>query len=403
MSDEREDREEKGDKTIIDALSSLGWVEEKEKVEETTNSDDDYLEQLYLFKEQNKKLNEEVIRISKENEDLKREIEDLKFSLNDLIQQKESNQTNTVINEKNNVIQQLEEKIQQLSQNTEVDASQEQKIQLLYKSIENKNQNIENLKLMLKEQTEQNQDLDSLIKQKEQYLTHEQQTISKNEKIIDDQIQKIRELMEQVHYLQSDSVEKSKFEKIKILIEKKDEVITEKEKTIFNLENSLNSSNKNINEIQQQLETFSLVKKDLINKENRINELVIINEKKNQQIIINSELIKRLETRLEESQKKSGSLSTNFKVELTNIQDQLKEKDSEIKEKDSEIKTLRENVLNLKNKLKEADLIEDKILTDLQDLKTEKLKFEIEIDKKETELVELKKKIKIMRRNMDKS
>lgn len=74
-------------------------------------------------------------------------------------------------------------------------------------------------------------------------------------------------------------------------------------------------------------------------------------------------------------------------MDLTNLKET-------VKEKVSEINSLKENDLLLQNKLKEADLIEDKILSDLQNIKNEKLKLESELQKKENELVELKKKLK---------
>jgi len=64
---------------------------------------------------------------------------------------------------------------------------------------------------------------------------------------------------------------------------------------------------------------------------------------------------------------------------------------------------LKENDLVLQNKLKEADLIEDKILSDLQNAKNERLKLESELEKKDKELVDLKKRVKIMRRDLSKS
>ena len=68
---------------------------------------------------------------------------------------------------------------------------------------------------------------------------------------------------EQVRYLESDTIQKSKYDKLELLVEKKDEIITEKEKNIFELNNTLNSANQKISNLQQQIETFNLVKKDL--------------------------------------------------------------------------------------------------------------------------------------------
>ncbi|MHA2122747.1 MAG: hypothetical protein ACW990_16235, partial [Promethearchaeota archaeon] len=56
---EQEDHEEDEDQ-ISEALSTLGWVEEEEEVEETPKSDEDLREQLEFFKEENKRLIHEM-------------------------------------------------------------------------------------------------------------------------------------------------------------------------------------------------------------------------------------------------------------------------------------------------------------------------------------------------------
>ena len=56
MSNEREGQEEDRDKSIIDALSTLGWVEEKDEEVETIDTEDDIKEQLKFFKEEKKRL-----------------------------------------------------------------------------------------------------------------------------------------------------------------------------------------------------------------------------------------------------------------------------------------------------------------------------------------------------------
>ena len=49
------DREEDNDQSIVDALSTLGWVEETEE-EKPLETEDNFEEQLKFFMEENKRL-----------------------------------------------------------------------------------------------------------------------------------------------------------------------------------------------------------------------------------------------------------------------------------------------------------------------------------------------------------
>jgi len=203
-------------------------------------------------------------------------------------------------------------------------------------------------------------------------------------------------MTEQLQYLENDTVQKSKFEKVTILIEKKDEIITEKEKEIFKLESSQQSYNQSIKDMRQKLETFSLVKKDLEKKEERINNLVLEIEKLTQKNITNEEFINQIQSRLEESQEKSGNSVGKLEIEIINLRNVIDEQIAEIKD-------LRENGKKLKDKLYEMEQIEDRILTEMQKVKDEKLKLESKYDAKDSEIIKLKKKIKVMRRDIKKS
>ena len=111
-----EDREEDNDKSIVEALGQLGWVEEKEEVPPSAETDDNLKEQLNSFMDENKRLIGEIA-------------------------------------EKNETIQNLEQTVQELSQKAEDTDSQNQAVQKLYDTIENKNDVIENLTSTLEEQT----------------------------------------------------------------------------------------------------------------------------------------------------------------------------------------------------------------------------------------------------------
>ena len=148
--------------------------------------------------------------------------------------------------------------------------------------------------------------------------------------------------------------------------------------------------------MQQKLETFSLMKKDLEKKDQRIKELVLEHEKLSQKTQTNEEFIAQLQSRLEEAQEKSGNITGKFESELTIIK-------SIVSDQTNEIENLKDNESKLKNKLYEAEQIEDRLLTEMQQVKDKNLKLESELESKETELIELKKKIKILRRDSQKA
>ena len=360
MSDERERHEEEEDKTIVEALQNMGWVEEKEEEIELVLTDENILEQLNYFRDENKKLIH-------------------------------------TINEKLEFIGKLENSVQELSLKVESESSQSEATQKLYEIIESKNDDIEHLNSVLEEETEKSQKIikDQLQKIKELNTQIDESQPDQTD-LIKNKDDQIKELKEQLQYLENDTIQKSKFQKLEVLLEKKDEIITEKEKTIFSLENSLKTANQKIQEIQQQSETFNLVKKDLEKKSERNKELAVKIEELNQKNLVNLELIDRLEQKLEDAHNKSGNLTGKFELELGNLRILLDGKDNEIK-------TLRDKLISLDTELHEYKKIEDKILGDFQITKDEKLKLESDIEEKDYEIVELKKKIKLMRRDMQKS
>ena len=76
------------------------------------------------------------------------------------------------------------------------------------------------------------------------------------------------------------------------------------------------------------------------------------------------------------------------------------EKAGLLEDNDEKITTLNKRVEQLKRKQHESEKIEEGLLNDLQDVKDEKLKLESAVSKKDEEIVELKKRIKILRRDM---
>ena len=425
MADEQRDHKEE-DTSMVDALSSLGWIEEKEDEEEIPVSEEDKIrEQLNFFIEQNKQLTDEIGKLNEENESLKtvsdsfhREKEkstqlakDNNTTIEDLLQK---------IVQKDDLIKDLESKIDFLNETSVVDLE-------VSKKIESKEKEVASLQSQLGDKSKIIQEFDFAAQEKNQIIQDQKNNIENLNKVITEQSQKlegvsadlekikseqlanagllgrlqkkdakIKELIEQIQYLENDTVQKSKFEKVQLLLEKKDEIITEKEKEIFKIESSQQSNVQLIKELQQKVETFSLVKKDLAKKEERIKNLVIEIEKLTQQNITNKEFIDQIQARLEESQEKSGNTSGKLELEIINLR-------NVVDEQIAEIKGLREKGDNLKNKIYESEQIEDRILTEMQNVKDEKMKLEAELENKDKELVELKKKIKVMRRDIKKS
>ncbi len=425
MSDEQRDQKEE-DTSMVDALSSLGWIEEKDNEEEIPVSEEDKIkEQLNFFIEQNKQLTDEIGKLREENESLKIITDSFHQEKEKSIQlAKENNATIEDILQKivtkDDLIKDLESKIEFLNETNVVDLE-------VSESIENKEKEIESLQSQLGEKNNQIEEFEFSAKEKNQIIQDQKNNIENLNIVSTEQIQKIegikadleqakseqlanaglvgrlqekdekiKELKEQIQYLENDTVQKSKFEKVQVLLEKKDEIITEKEKEIFKIESSQQSFVQTIKELQQKVETFSLVKKDLSKKEERIKNLVIEIEKLTQKNITNKEFINQIQARLEESQEKSGNVSGKLELEIINLRNLVDEQVTEIKE-------LREKGENLKNKIFESEQIEDRILTEMQNVKDEKMKLEIELENKDNELVELKKRIKVMRRDIKKT
>jgi exonuclease SbcC len=479
-----DDREE-NDKSITNALSALGWVEEKKDEKEIKNTDKPIQEQINLFIEQNRKLSDQINTLLKENKSLKGEKEALTREIDKVKSIKTQaniqilKEKDEVLAEKNKKIQQLESKIQKFSTDKSIENVQyDVSLQKLKEDNDYKKSEINNLQTLVNEQSKNINDLNSIIQEKQNYLQETYSSLKSKEKIIEDQTQKIKEitynlenltkteinnkdlkeelgikdkkiqamenhinqlenlnlalneqnekineltsqidfykqyqnenkdlikqleekaknvkaLEEQIKILKEDTVQKSKLEKTEILLEEKDEIINEKEKIIFEVQNNLNMANQKIGDLEQQLGNFKLIKKDLEEKEEYIKSLGTQIEEKTQKAISNEDLIKLLEEKLDKAQK------SNAKCEV-----EINKQNDLLNGKDSEIKSLKEKFTEISNKLYESDRIEEKILNDLQQVKDEKLKLETTIDEKKKEIVELKKKIKLMRRELSKS
>ncbi|GAG93489.1 unnamed protein product, partial [marine sediment metagenome] len=168
MSDEQRDHKEE-DTSMVDALSSLGWIEEKEDEEEIPVSEEDNLkEQLNFFIEQNKQLTDDIGKLRDENEGFKiisdsfhqeKEMsiqlaKENNASIEDLLQK---------IIEKDDLIKDLESKIEFLNETNVVDLE-------VSKSIENKEKEIESLQSQLGDKNKQIQEFEFSAKTKDQIV-----------------------------------------------------------------------------------------------------------------------------------------------------------------------------------------------------------------------------------------
>jgi len=417
MSEEHGNRKEQ-DESISDALSTLGWIEESDEEEQPLKEEDDLSEQLNFFIEQNKQLNDEILDLKKQLGEILNEKENLLHEKEKVLTETEKN-NDTIENllqsivQKDDLIKDLEQQVENISQKVQNEELQTQNNAELQDLIATKTKENEALALQLKEkealiqtQMENIAQLDNSFKESSQNINELNKTIETLKKQqttsvemahqLQQKEEKVKELVAQIEYLEKDTIQKSKFEKLKVLVDKKDEILTEKEKTIFELQNIIEKSNQKTKELHSQIETFSLMKKDLSKKEDRIKELVLEVEKLTQKIQTNEGFLKRMEEKLEESQQKSGNITGKFELELANLRTINDDQRREIKE-------LSNSQKQLKDKLYEAEQIEDRILTEMQKIKDEKLKLTSNIEKKDEEIVDLKKKIKLLRRDLKKT
>jgi chromosome segregation ATPase len=134
------------------------------------------------------------------------------------------------------------------------------------------------------------------------------------------------------------------------------------------------------------------VKKDLEKKVERNKTLAMEIEELKQKNITSQELIERYEEKLEEAHKKAGNLTGKFELELANMRSMLDDRTQEVK--------------SLREQLKETGdtkQLEEQFSNDLQKFKDEKSKLESDLEEKDKEIIELKKRIKLMRRDLQKS
>ena len=189
MPDEQRDHKEE-DTSMVDALSSLGWIEEKEDEEEIPVSEEDKIkEQLNFFIEQNKQLTDEIGKLREENDSLK-------FISDSFHQEKEKSiqlakENNATIEDllqkiikKDDLIKDLESKIEFLNETNVMDLE-------VSKSIESKEKEIESLHSQLGDKNKQIQEFEFSAKEKNQIVQDQKNNIGNLNKVITEQSQKL--------------------------------------------------------------------------------------------------------------------------------------------------------------------------------------------------------------------
>ena len=108
MPNEREEE----DKSITEALSALGWVEEKKEKGEPIKPEASLQEQLNLFIDQNKQLTDQINYLLKANEALKTEKTNLQIQIEEINRNlSDRSQANIeILKDKDRVIAEKDEK-----------------------------------------------------------------------------------------------------------------------------------------------------------------------------------------------------------------------------------------------------------------------------------------------------
>jgi len=390
------EKKEKDD-SLSDALSALGWIEEEEGIESKEEMPSSLEDQVKFLLKKKKKLEEQNLM-------LKNYIEQLDSSLSTAEKPEIPNDFESKINGKDEIISKLtverDDISKKLKEQREKIISLDLKVGEQNDLLIEKDKQINEFSLNISQLNEK----ENLIKQLEAKIKEFElgkNGISEFQEKIKQRDTQIQELHQQIQYLEKDTIQKSKYDKLKVLIDKKDEIITQKEKALFDKENSLNKAKEEIQELMGKVketekfherlaekgEEIDFLKgeithlnlqleksKSLQNKIKEFEEQLIKRERENVEITKSSmakeEIVKRVEQKLELSQK-------------------------EAVKKDIEIENLK---INFEKELEALKVKENGYLDNIQILKMENSRMEQESGKLKDEIIELKKKIKVLRR-----
>lgn len=345
----------------------------------------------------NQSFDDEIAIISAEKQELVREITHLR---------EENTINSSKIKELEAVNNQYQGEL--INAKSEVD-TKTAKFKELVQELEGYRNEFVNLKNKIIELESQNKSIFEELSQKEFQIGEEstqvdsyREQLANKDAIIKDLQKEVNGYSEQIQYMEADTVKRSDFEELKGIIANKDQVITTKEKTIFELE----KKTKDLRKYAEDSEVASKeLKQQLLEKEQDNSEVVKLKEEIK---TLNDTLVAQDQQKnvLYEQVKKLKEKQTGDAAIIQRLEHQIEEiRSAEIKE-NLELDTLRTKQKETEAKLKEyqymigkKEKMESKINRRLNEMKEV---HEKELNKLNDEITEHKKRIKILRRDLSK-
>lgn len=393
MNDEKKEK----NNSLSDALSALGWLEEEEGKESKEEMPSSLEDQVNFLLKKNKQLEEQNLM-------LKNYIEQLDSSSSKAEKPEVPNDFESKINKKDGIISKLTAERDNI--NKKIKEQREKIISLDLKVGEQndllieKDKQINEFSLKFSQLNEK----ENLIKQLEAKIKEfelGEHGISEFQEKIKQRDSQIQELHQQIQYLEKDTIQKSKYDKLKVIIEKKDEIITQKEKALFGKENSLNKAKEEIQELTEKVKEREKIYDKLAEKNEEINFLKGEINHLNQQLEKSKTLqdkIKEFEEQLIKRERENVEItkSSMAKEEIVKrVEQKLELAQKESVKKSIEIENLK---INFEKELEALKAKENSYLDNIQILKMENSRMEKESGKLKDEIIDLKKKIKVLRR-----
>lgn len=485
QKDNGKDKEIKEDDAINEALSALGWIEEKE----SASSVDRLKEQAQLIERLNKKIlelqkqnqeldvlikadsqtrNVESIQkdftqkishlqerldqlkvekdefmfklgeVKKENQEIVRsyeiQIEQLNAQNQALLNRTALNQSfddeiaimtaekqelireNTHLREENTINITKIKDLEQLNKHQQSELikfktdteNKTGKFKELIQELEGYKNEFVNLKNKIADLERKNHSLTNELSQKQYQISEESNAVSSykeqianKEAIIKDLQNEITGYSEQIQYMEADTVKRSDYEELKRIIANKDQVITTKEKSIFEME-------KKTEDLQKQTQNTENMLKDLKQKLSQKGESDTEMANLTKEIHTLSQSLTELEQQkqvLYDQIKKLKEKETGDLAIIHRLENQIEQMRSSIIKENLEMDTLRKQqqeyeaqLKEFRKNLEEKDKIDGKVDRKLKEMREANEK---EVQSLQNEIMEHKKRIKILRRDLE--
>ncbi len=393
MNNEKKEK----DDSLSDALSALGWIEEEEGKESKEEMPSSLEDQVNFLLKKNKQLEEQNLM-------LKNYIEQLDSSSSKAEKPEVPADFESKINEKDGIISKLTAERDNIKKKLK---EQREKIISLDLKVGEQNDILIEKDKQINEfsiefsQLNEKENLIKQLKAKIKEFESGEHGISEFQEKIKQRDSQIQELHQQIQYLEKDTIQKSKYDKLKVIIEKKDEIITQKEKALFDKENSLSKAKEEINELTGKVKETEKIQEKIAEKNEEINFLKGEINHLNQQLEKSKSLqdkIKEFEEQLikRETENVEITKSSMVKEEIVKrVEQKLELAQKESVKKDIEIENLK---INFEKELEALKTKENSYLDNIQILKMENSRMEKESGKLKDEIIDLKKKIKVLRR-----